>query len=123
VPASYEIDKDQKLVFSTASGVLTLDDGLAHQDQLLADKDFDPAFSQLIDFTGVTEMAIDSAGVRALAIRSIFSHGSRRAFLVNSELVFAFSRMFVLFRSLAGEHHIEIFRDRKEALDWLLSRR
>jgi hypothetical protein len=119
VPASYEIDKHRRLVITTASGVLTLADALAHQEKLSEDKDFDPAFSQLVDLTGITEMTIDSAGIRALAIRSIFSLGSRRALLVSSELMFAFSRMFAMFRALEGEHQIEIFRNREEALDWL----
>jgi len=110
------------MVITTASGVLTLAEALSHQERLLADEDFDPGFSQLLDLTGITEMTIDSAGIRALAIRSIFSLHSRRALLVNSELTFAFSRMFATFRGFEGEHQIEIFRTRKEALDWLSSR-
>jgi hypothetical protein len=119
VPASYEIDKHRRLVITTASGVLTLAEGLSHQEKLSEDKDFDPAFSQLMDLSGVTEIAIDSAGVRALAIRSVFSIRARRAFLINSELLFAFSRMFATFRAFEGEHQIEIFRNREEAMDWL----
>ena len=122
MPASYEIDQRRGLVITTASGVLTLAEALSHQERLLADEDFDRGFAQLLDLTGITEMTIDSAGIRALAIRNIFSLHSRRAFLVNSELMFAFSRMFATFRGFEGEHQIEIFRTRKEALDWLSSR-
>jgi hypothetical protein len=119
VPAFYEIDKHQRLVITTASGVLTLADALAHQEKLSEDKDFDPEFSQLVDLTGVTELAIDSAGIRALAIRKVFSVRSRRAVLVNNELAFAFARMFSLFREFRGEQQMEIFRNREEAMKWL----
>ncbi len=119
MPASYEIDQHQRLVITTASGVLTLADALAHQEQLTEDKNFDPEFSQLIDLSGITELAIDSAGIRALAIRNVFSVRSRRAALVNSELAFAFARMFSSFREFSGEQQMEIFRNREEAMEWL----
>jgi hypothetical protein len=119
VPAFYEIDKDRRLVITTASGVLTLADALSHQEKLLGDKDFDPEFSQLVDLTGIAELTIDAAGIRALAIRKVFSLRSRRAVLVNSELAFAFARMFSTFRETSGEHLMEVFRNRKEAMDWL----
>jgi len=119
VPASYEIDKHQRLVITTATGVLTLADALAHQEQLTQDKDFDPEFSQLVDLSGITELTIDSAGIRALAIRKVFSLRSRRAVLVNSELAFAFARMFSSFREFRGEQQMEIFRNREEAMEWL----
>jgi hypothetical protein len=51
MPAFYKIAKDRRLVLSTASGVLTLEDVLAHQDQILADPDFNPQYSQLLDLT------------------------------------------------------------------------
>src|SRR6266852_2822564 len=116
VPASYEIDKDRRLVITTASGGLPLAEDLSHQEKLLGDKDFDPEFSQLVDLTGITELSIDAAGIRALAIRKVFSLRSRRAVLVNSELALAFARMFSTFREISGEHLMEVFRNRKEAL-------
>ncbi len=123
MPASYEIDKHQRLVITTATGVLTLAEALAHQEKLSGDKDFDPEFSQLVDLTGITELTIDSAGIRVLAIKKVFSLRSRRAVLVNSELAFAFARMFSSFRGFEGEHQIEVFRDRTKALEWLSSSR
>jgi len=49
VPAYFKIDKEHKLVMSTIYGVFTLADGLAHEEQLLKDPDFDLNFSQLLD--------------------------------------------------------------------------
>jgi hypothetical protein len=123
MPASYEIDKEQRLVMSTASGVLTVDDIWGHQKRLATDKDFDPNFSQLMDFNGVTEVAFETDDVRKFAETSIFSPNSRRALVVQrNDLVFGFSRMFEMLRSLRGDQSIRVFRNRNEALGWLFSR-
>ncbi len=123
MPASYEIDKKQRLVMSTVSGVLTVDDIWAHQKRLAKDKDFDPSFSQLMDFNGVTEVVIKTDDVRKFAETSIFSPNSRRALVVErSDLIFGFSRMFEMLRGLKGDESIRVFRNRNEAMVWLFSR-
>ena len=120
MPAYFRIDKDRRLVMSTLSGVFTLADGLGHQEKLLKDLDFDPNFSQLLDCTQVTRVELGPIELRRLAQRSTFSPDSRRAILVNNDLVFGFARMFVMFREAAGEKGIRIFRDLDEALYWVL---
>ena len=40
MPAFYFIDKERRLVFSSGSGVLTLEDMLGHRSRLLKDPDF-----------------------------------------------------------------------------------
>jgi hypothetical protein len=44
MPAYFKIDKERRLVMSTAAGVLTLADALTHQESLLKDPDFDASF-------------------------------------------------------------------------------
>jgi hypothetical protein len=51
MPAYFRIDKERRLVMSTISGIFTLADGLAHQENLLKDVDFDSSFCQLLDCT------------------------------------------------------------------------
>jgi hypothetical protein len=120
MPAYFRIEKNKRLVMSTLSGVFTLADGLAHQEKLLKDLDFDANFSQLLDCTHVTKLELGPDDVRRLAQRSIFSPDSRRAILVSNDLVFGFARMFVMFREASGEKGIRIFRDLDEALYWVL---
>jgi hypothetical protein len=72
MPAFYKIAKDRRLVLSTASGVFTLADVLAHQDQILADPDFNPSYSQLLDLTHVTKMDLSAEDICKLAERDIF---------------------------------------------------
>jgi hypothetical protein len=122
MPTYYKIDKERKLVMSTASGVVTLADGLAHQDKLSKEPDFDPSFSQLVDLTHVTRLEFSSADVRRLAQKSSFLVDSRRAVLVNSDFVFGLSRMYEVFRDISGEKGILVFRNLEEALDWVLAK-
>ena len=97
-------------------------DALAHQDKLLKDPDFDRSFSQLYDFTHITDVELSSEDIRILARRTVFSENSRRAFLVNSDLKFGLGRMFIIFRDTLGETGIRVFRNLDDALDWVLAR-
>jgi hypothetical protein len=58
MPFFYKIDKERKLVMSTAAGEFTKADVLLLQDQLRGDPDFDPNFALLSDLTHVTSMGI-----------------------------------------------------------------
>ena len=122
MPASYNIDKERRLVISTVSGVVTLADGLAHQRNLRNDPDFDPSFSQLMDFRQVIRVDLSGEDVRKLAQTTIFSPNSRRAMLVSSDLEYGLARMFEILRETMGERGIRVFRDLNEALDWVLAK-
>jgi hypothetical protein len=123
MPAFYKIDKEHRVVLSTASGVFDLAAALAHQDQLLADPDFDPSYSQLLDYSHVTEVRIDTNDVRKLAERSVFWPCSRRAMYVTSDIEYGFARMFEMLRENAGEKGIRVFRNLDEALTWIFAGR
>ena len=120
MPASYEIDRERRLVISTATGPFLMADGLAHQERLRIDPDFDPGFSQLMDLTAVTEYEIGVAEIQVLAQRGLFSSVSRRAIVVQNDLGYGLARMFEMFRENAGELGIRVFRDRQKALEWVL---
>lgn len=123
MPASYRIDKQHRLIVSTASGVLTLDDMLQHQQQLLQDNDFDPSFSQLIDLDDVTQVAVATDDVRRIAEKSVFVPGTRRALVAQkSDVAFGLSRMFETLRNLKGDQGVRVFRDREQALAWLFAK-
>ena len=77
----YSIDKQQRLILTTAEGIVMFDDIKGHQDRLLADPDFDATFDQLIDATAAAKIGISTAEARVLAERRIVSPESRRAFV------------------------------------------
>jgi len=123
MPAFYKIDKEHRVVLSTASGVFDLAAALAHQDQLLVDPDFDPTYSQLLDYSHVTDVRIDANDVRKLAERSVFWPCSRRAIYVTRDIEYGFARMFEMLRENAGEKGIRVFRNLDEALTWIFAGR
>src|SRR5208282_5677900 len=60
MPARYVIDKQRRLVISTAWGHLTFAESRAHQDQLARDPDFSPTFDQLLDATAITTIELSA---------------------------------------------------------------
>jgi len=122
MPATYEIDKERRLVISAGLGPITYADLLEHQNKLLKDPDFDPSFSQIIDFTRMTSLKLEPSEVRNLAQRNIFSPESRRAIVALNDLEYGFGRMFGILRENAGETGIRVFRSLDEAVDWVLSK-
>lgn len=123
MPATYEIDKERRLVITTVFEQLTVADALAHQEQLSKDPDFDPGYSQLIDLTRADVSEIAATDVRRIAERNIYSPESLRAIVVSSNVAYGLGRMFETLRESAGENGIRVFRDLDEAVDWLLSYR
>jgi hypothetical protein len=119
MPAFYKIAKERRVVLSTASGVFALGDALAHQDQILADPEFDPRYSQLLDLTHVTKIELSTEDVRKLAERAVFWPTASRAILVTNELGHGLARLFKMLREDAGEKGIRIFRNLDDALEWI----
>jgi hypothetical protein len=122
MPAYFKIDKEHRLVMSTISGVLTLADALAHQENLRKHPDFDPSFSQLMDGTQLTRVELKREEVQRLARDSIFSPDSRRAFVTDSDAAFGMARMFETLRDAMGERGIRVFRNLDDGLDWVLGK-
>ena len=122
MPAFYKIDKERRLVLSTIYGVVTLADGLTHQEKLRNDPDFDPSFSQLMDYTNAVKFDFSTDDVRMFAQHTVFSTDSRRAMLVSGDLAFGLARMFETLRESLGEKGIRVFRNLEEALDWVLAK-
>ena len=121
MPAFYKIDKERRLVITTASGIFSAADGLAHQNKLVNDPEFDPSFSQIADFTQVTKFDLSADDVRQVAQRTIFAPHSRRALIVPGDLGYGFGRMFEILRENQGDVATRVFRTLEEALDWVLS--
>lgn len=122
MPSFFKIDKERRFVLSSGNGVFNREEALAHQIRLLSDPDFDPSYSQLVDFTQITKFDLSAEDIRQMAQRKVFSPDSRRAILVPNELAFGLGRMFESLRNTAGERGIRVFRNLEEALDWVLSK-
>ena len=121
MPLTYVIDKERRLVISTASGVLTYAEGLAHAERLRNDPEFDPTFGQLADATQVIELRLTAEEARHWASLVVFEGTAKRAFVVPDAALHGMVRMWAAFREMSGgKEQVVIFRDRDLALQWLL---
>ena len=85
------------------------------------DPEFDPSFSQVVDFAQLTDTDIGLADLQTFAERDAYSGHSRRAIVVKGDVAFGFAKIFELYRQLRGAGGIQVFRDPGEAFDWVLS--
>ena len=120
MPLIYVIDKQHRLVTSTASAVVTYSDITSHQSRLKNDPEFDPTFDQLVDGTAVTQIDLTTENVRAIARQRLFAAGSRQAFATSSEFAYGMARMFELYRDSAGTGRlVRVFNGLEAAQEWL----
>jgi hypothetical protein len=118
MPASFVIDHQQKLVRSKGWGVLVEDDLATTQRGLHDDRQFEPMYRQVWDFTEVTEMKVTAKAIRRLALTSPFAPLARRAIVVNSDVAHGMARMYALMGD-RDPNDFRIFRDMSLALSWL----
>ena len=120
VPASYQVDKDQRWVHTMLWGEVSLRHLLAILERGFKDPDVDPIFSEILDLTEVTQLNLSADDIRVLAQKSPFSFSSRRAFVVpDNDAVFGLVRMYEILREFQAETGIQIFRTLDEALCWV----
>ena len=115
----YSIDKQRRLILTTAEGRVMFDDIRGHQDRLLANPDFDPSFDQLIDATAATNLEISADEARALANRRIFSPKSRRALVATEPHIFGLGRMMEIYHEGLKSADVHVFYSMDAALNWL----
>ena len=121
MPESYTIDKERRLVLSTARGALSFHDASEHLSQLEKDADFAAEYGHLFDFTEVARFSLDANDIKMLAGRRVFSASPRRAFVAPSDLAYGLARQLESYFDMAGVPNARAFRDRPEALRWLTS--
>lgn len=118
MPADYRIDIPNNLVFSFGTGLLTIDDLIGHQRRLRSDPAFKPTLNQLTDFCSVSELNVTADGIRQMSEASFFAPTSRRAIVVDRDVLYGLARMYEILRD-RGPEQISVFRSYPEALAWL----
>lgn len=121
MPVQYVIDKQRRLVITSAWDRVTFAEATAHQQRLRDDPDFLPEFNQFLDATAVTALDISSAEAHTIARNSPhFSASSRRAWVSPNPFLFGMGRMIGIYREVAGgAEQFRVFNDREQALKWL----
>ena len=118
MPVDSKILPELGVVITTVSGSADFKTIKAHQDSLVVDPLFDPAYHHLFDLTHIGELRITTREIRELAASAIFSPSSRRAVVAPRDAHFGLSRMYEGFSHLP-EEALGVFRSRDDALAWL----
>jgi hypothetical protein len=119
MPVRSSIDKPQRLILTVAEGCVKFDEVKDHQDRLLADPDFDPAFNQLIDTIPATNFDLSPDEARILAQRRIVAPEARRAFVADTPYVYGLGRMMEIYHAVLEYAYVKVFHSVDEALKWL----
>lgn len=124
MPITFSIDSRRRMVWATASGLLTDRDVLAYQMAAWEQADT-VGFDEVVDLTAVTQLEMVSPEKLAeLARRASQSDSaqnpSKLAIVGTTDLHFGVGRMYQTHRSLVpGNKEVRVFRKREEALTWL----
>ena len=120
MPIHSTIDKDLGLVIGTAWGRITFDEITAHQNKVLGDVDFNPAFNEFMDGSKVTDWCLSIDQVENAARRKVFSPLSKRAFVGPLPPDSPLARIVGAYNELTKHaSRIQVFQDVPSALKWL----
>jgi hypothetical protein len=121
VTVQYQIDRADRRITTRAFADVTIEEVLAHFDELSADPTYEPELDVLLDLVdcetlpGIDE--VRSAAGRVTADLSSLRFG-RLAVVVVSDALFGMVRMFHTLSEVAFSD-AQIFKDRDQALQWL----
>lgn len=115
MPVTVKIDTSARTVFSTFVGVTNEAEVRSVTLELAKRPDFDPGFSHIIDFSGVTAASVSTNFVRAFAReKPLFGRDARQIIVATQPHFFALSRMLQILRE-AQLPNIEVVRSLQEA--------
>jgi hypothetical protein len=124
MPITFRYDPELKVLFSTAEGLLTLDDIEAHLYRESVEKAL--GCRELFD-ARAAQTDITAEQVRQL-VRKIYTMAQNGTFgptalITNNDAVFGMARMFAILSDLQRGPSAEVFRTYDDALNWLLHQR
>jgi hypothetical protein len=115
------IDPNRKLVFTTITGEMTMNEVREDLARLAPGADYDPGLPELVDMRNATTALTTS---ELLQLAGTAKHHTptagrgRRALLLSSDLMYGLYRMFAGFAN-GGTTDFGVFRDEAAALAWL----
>ena len=95
MPASLKVDVKNRTVYSSFEGLISDSDLLAHGSAIKNHPDFNPRFSEIVDFSKVTELRVTVGFINSLAKSgSVYSAASKHAVIAPHDLSFGIARMY-----------------------------
>lgn len=119
MPVVLKIDRRRKVVYSAFYGKTTDQEVADHRAAIAGDPDFNPAFSEIVDFTGVTEVALSEASLTVMAKNpSLFQDSATHIIVAPADLVFNLASKYKAFARLSRPK-LFVVRTRTEAYQLL----
>ena len=126
MPIECTIDHEARIVFSTATGQITLEDIRKYFGEMWAGPQYQ-GFSEIIDWTGAERVDLGVAELRSVAGAAHSFHdsasNSRLAIIATGEAATRMARLYQTLRDVRdGESAaVRVFSDARSARDWLES--
>ena len=117
MPITYTIDLKLRRVETILTGVLTVQDLLAHYATVRADPQFDADLDEICDLSDVGSVEISSRAMSTLPGSVPFSARSRHALIASRPAIVGLARMFQQWSP--DETKTRVFPDRSAAEAWL----
>lgn len=121
MPITYSFDKERGLVLTKVTGELSIAITLDYFAQLQQDEDCPEKAIEIVDFSGVTDFAIQYGEMRQITLTFQDAKSSRdiRATIFNcsSDLSYGIARMLQALHEIANEKHTVIITRSREELD------
>jgi hypothetical protein len=112
-----KIFPDQRLVYSEFYDEVTDGEILQHGRAIKSDPRFDPSFSEIVDFTRVTEVNVSENTLKQLAsAKSVFSPDSKHAVIAPIAPVYELAR---IYQGKADSRILAVVLTREQACKFL----
>ena len=85
MPARHAVELEERLVYTTFSGVVTLDEVVRWIASLRADLHFDSAFDEIVDLSGASDIRLGYDEFKRLEGLDPFSDSSKRALVIPNQ--------------------------------------
>lgn len=119
MPVVLKIDPQRKVVYSTFYGEVTDAELLDHGKAIGSDPDFNPEFSEIVDFTSVTNAAVSERALAALAANpSLFKSSVLHIVVAPTEALFQLVSKYKDFAQ-SSRPNLFVVRTRSEAYQLL----
>jgi len=118
MPVDYEINKQDDVVLTYPSGLVTTHEVRVFRAALKADPAFRSNMKQLVDARGVERFELTSDEIAELTLTDPFTRDALRTFVAPNDEVFGLVRMYELYANLPPEC-FKVVRSVGEAYAWI----
>ena len=95
MPAHVKVDVKNGIVYSSFEGALNDNDILAHRNALKTHPDFNPQFSEIVDFTEVKQLRVTVGLINSMAKSdSLYNPESRHAVIAPHDITYGVARLY-----------------------------